>query len=109
MINGTKVRIQLWDQGNQTHPESTFQPLFTRHAAGCIVVAYTSNLETLRKAEYWKKYYDLKTKVVNDLSYPSVLFINHFDQVPWDDTERLNNLERLSGDEGTFNSIFHVS
>ena len=39
-----RVRLQLWDQGLSKDPQSTFQPLFTRHTAGCIVVANTINL-----------------------------------------------------------------
>ena len=48
-LDGEKVRIQLWDQGLAKDPQSTFQPLFTRHAAGCIVVGNTLNLQTLKK------------------------------------------------------------
>lgn len=42
-IEGQKVRVQLWDQGNNINPKTTFQPLYTRHVSGCIVVANTSN------------------------------------------------------------------
>ena len=42
-VDGEKVRLQVWDQGNASDPSTTFQPLFTRHAAGCIVVASTIN------------------------------------------------------------------
>ena len=48
-IDGEKVRLQLWDQGNSKDPVSTFQPLYTRHAAGCIVVGNTANLSSLKK------------------------------------------------------------
>ena len=41
--DGEKLRMQLWDQGNSKDPVSTFQPLYTRHASGCIVVANASN------------------------------------------------------------------
>ena len=42
-IDGEKVRMQVWDQGHSKDPISTFQPLYIRHAAGCIVVANTTN------------------------------------------------------------------
>jgi GTPase SAR1 family protein len=48
-INGEKVRIQLWDQGSSKDPQSTFHPLFTRHCAGCIIVANTLNLQSIKK------------------------------------------------------------
>ena len=43
-IQGEKVRLQIWDQGSAKDADSTFHPLFTRHTAGCIVVANSLNL-----------------------------------------------------------------
>ena len=47
-IEGTKIRLQLWDQGHCKDPATTFNPLFSRHAAGCIVVANTLNVKTVK-------------------------------------------------------------
>lgn len=60
-INGEKVRLQLWDQGLSKDTQSTFQPLFTRHSAGCIVVANSDNLQSIKKAHQWKKGFDQST------------------------------------------------
>ena len=64
---------------------------------------------TLKKSANWRIKFDQKTKVKDEPSYPSTLFINHHEFVPWDDTERLRNLEMQIGEEGTFCTIYHVS
>jgi len=84
-IGEERVRLQLWDQGLSKDPQSTFQPLFTRHTAGCIVVANTINLQTIKKAPEWKKMFDQTTKVADEPSYPCTLFINHHEFIPWED------------------------
>ena len=48
-VDGEKVRLQVWDQGNAKDPISTFQPLFVRHAAACIVVASTVDENSLKR------------------------------------------------------------
>jgi hypothetical protein len=76
-IDGKKVRLQLWDQGANINPKTTFQPLFTRHVSGCIVVANTSNPASITKAAKWKEQFDKMTKVKDEPSIPCTLFINH--------------------------------
>ena len=76
-LEGRKVRLQLWDQGNSVNPQSTFNPLFTRHVSGCIVVANTSNPASITKAAQWKEQFDQQTKVYDEPSIPCTLFINH--------------------------------
>ena len=76
-IDGKKVRLQLWDQGQKYNPQTTFQPLFTRHVSGCIIVANTSNPDSIKKAQIWKEYFDEKTKVKDEPTIPCTLFINH--------------------------------
>jgi len=76
-INGKKVRVQLWDQGSNMNPQTTFQPLFIRHVSGCIIVAKTSNPKSLQRAHRWKEIFDKKTKVNGEPSIPACLFINH--------------------------------
>ena len=47
-VEGEKVRLQIWDQVCKD-PQSTFNPLFSRHAAGCIVVANSLNVKTVKQ------------------------------------------------------------
>ena len=67
----------MWDQQHNVDPESTFQPLFTRNVSGCIVIANTSNPDSIVKAQKWKETFDKITKVKNEPSLPCTLFINH--------------------------------
>ena len=76
-INGKKVRCQLWDQGANMNAQTTFQPLYTRHVSGCVIVANTSNPRSLELAHRWKGFFDKKTKTPNEPSIPATLFINH--------------------------------
>ena len=76
-IDGKKVRIQLWDQGHNRNPESTFQPLYTRNVSGCIIMANTSNPVSIKKAYAWKEHFDKMTKVKDEPPVPCTLFINH--------------------------------
>ena len=57
--------------------QSVFQPLYTRHCSGCVIVANTSNPRSLEQAHRWKEFFDKKTKVPNEPSIPATLFINH--------------------------------
>ena len=77
IVDGKKVNLQLWDQGQSKSPESTFQPLFPRHVSGCIIVANTSTPDNIRKALNWKRCFDERTKIKNESSIPCTLFINH--------------------------------
>jgi len=81
-IDGQKIRAQLWDQGANINPKTTFQPLYTRHVSGCIVVANTSNPDSIVKASLWKEQFDKITKVKDEPSIPCTLFINHDEEVP---------------------------
>lgn len=56
--------------------------MYIRHAAGCIIVANTSNKKSLERAYRWKEYFEKKTKIPNEPCVPATLFINH------DDVER---------------------
>ena len=69
--------MQLWDQGANINPKTTFQPLYTRHVSGCIVVANSSNPDSIAKAAVWKEQFDKITKVKDEPSIPCTLFINH--------------------------------
>jgi hypothetical protein len=51
--------------------------LFTRHVSGCIIVANTSNPDSIKKAQIWKEHFDEKTKVKDEPTIPCTLFINH--------------------------------
>lgn len=57
--------------------QTTFQPLYTRHCSGCVIVANTSNPRSIENAYRWKDFFDKKTKVPNEPPIPSTLFINH--------------------------------
>lgn len=46
-VEGERVRLQIWDQVCKD-PQSTFNPLFSRHAAGCIIVANSLNVKTIK-------------------------------------------------------------
>jgi hypothetical protein len=59
------------------NPQTTFQPLYTRHVSGCIIVASTSNPKSLERAYRWKEVFDKKTKVPDEPSVPTTIFINH--------------------------------
>lgn len=76
-IDGRKVRVQLWDQGSNMNPQTTFQPLFVRHVSGCIIVANTSNPKSIERAYKWKMMFDKMTKIPDEPSVPATLFINH--------------------------------
>jgi hypothetical protein len=99
-INGKKVRLQLWDQGLNKNPESTFQPLYTRHVSGCIVVANTSNPESIKRAIKWKRCFDEKTKIQNEPSIPCSLFINH-DKIEEEPEFQITHLENNHDNEVT--------
>ena len=71
------MRVQLWDQGSNMNPQTTFQPLYTRHVSGCIIVANTSNPKSLERAYRWKEVFDKKTKVPDEPPVPATIFINH--------------------------------
>ena len=58
-------------------PQTTFQPLYTRHVSGCIIVANTSNPKSLERAFRWKEVFDKKTKVPDEPPVPATIFINH--------------------------------
>jgi hypothetical protein len=73
------------------NPHTTFQPLYTRHVSGCIIVANTSNPKSLERAHKWKEMFDLKTKVPNEPPIPATIFINHDACVK--DSRRMNKLE----------------
>jgi len=47
--------------------------------------------------------------VQDEPSYPCTLFINHHEFIPWEDQQRLRNLELQAGEDGTFYGIYHVS
>ena len=76
-IDGKKVRVQLWDQGSNLNAQTTFQPLYIRHVAGCVIVANTSNPRSLELAYRWKDFFEKKTKIPNEAAVPICLFINH--------------------------------
>ena len=59
------------------NPQTTFQPLHTRHVSGCIIVASTSNPKSLERAFRWKEVFDKKTKVPDEPPVPATIFINH--------------------------------
>jgi signal recognition particle receptor subunit beta len=59
------------------NPQTTFQPLYTRHVSGCIIVANTSNPKSLERAFRWKEVFDKKTKVPDEPPVPATIFINH--------------------------------
>lgn len=42
-VNGTKMRVQLWDMAGSTDPHTVFSPLFIRNSVGCIVVGSADN------------------------------------------------------------------
>ena len=80
-INGKKVRVQLWDQGRNMNPSSTFQPLYIRHVSGCIVVARASCKKSLERAFRWKELFDKKTQTGDEPKVPCCIFINHDTEV----------------------------
>ena len=84
-VDGEKIRLQLWDQGQCKDPEATFNPLFSRHAAGCIIVCNSLNLKSVKAATMWKEAFHKTTQVPGEAAFPCCLFINHHDSVPHDD------------------------
>lgn len=66
-------------------PHTTFQPLYTRHVSGCIIVANTSNPKSLERAHKWKEMFDLRTKVSDEPGVPCTIFINHDIPLPVED------------------------
>ena len=77
-VNGTKLRVQLWDMAGSSDPATVFNPLFLRNAVGCIVVGRADNQKSLENMVKWKESFDKYTRMPKSPCLPSGLFINHF-------------------------------
>ena len=94
-IDGQKVRVQLWDQGQNRDPKTTFQPLYTRNVSGCIIVANTSNPKSIKRAIRWKQQFDRTTKIPDEPSIPCTIFINHDKTMKDSDKNDPKNLNKF--------------
>ena len=55
-----------------------------------------------------EKHFDDLTKANDEPSFPCTLFINHHEMIPFEDKQRMTNLELQAGEPGTFYGIYHV-
>eukprot|EP00347_Sterkiella_histriomuscorum_P020206 403338691 len=84
-VNGKKIRLQLWDIGGNTDPNTAFPntaftPLFIRNAIGCVIVAKSDDPKSLSNVIDWKTCFDYQTTAsLYQTALPTMILINHFD------------------------------
>eukprot|EP01125_Pyxidicula_operculata_P004942 TRINITY_DN1825_c0_g1_i1.p2 TRINITY_DN1825_c0_g1~~TRINITY_DN1825_c0_g1_i1.p2 ORF type:complete len:218 (+),score=21.66 TRINITY_DN1825_c0_g1_i1:633-1286(+) len=103
----TIVKLQIWDVAGQERTGSGTR-IFYKGSYGAIVVFDVTNLTTLENAIKWKKDFDDKYELPNNIKLPSILLANKIDLVSgsdWPGKERMDVICKENG----FDSWFETS